>query len=211
MKEITSEKKDQVLKALMCARKQMGSVKKDSTNPFHKNKYASLPAFIEACDDALTNNGLIIYQCINQEDGKDCLITTLEHPESGQWLRSYATLLNVKGDSQGLGSAITYMRRYTMASLLNLCPDEDDDGQKACAPVPEKKKQTTPSQKISEEQLDELLKLEKFADDSWKKNMKTYLKQTFKIDEYKDMPNTSFEKCMESLKKNTERRQAKAA
>jgi hypothetical protein len=196
----------------MAARSQMGNVKKDSTNPFHKNKYASLPAFIEACDDALTRNGLIIYQCINQEDGKDCLITTLENPESGQWLRSYATLLNVKGDSQGLGSAITYMRRYTMASLLNLCPDEDDDGQKACSPMNEKKekkvqkKDASTLEKIDEIQQGQLKEMIELVGNKIAGQVNDFLKSQYdNVRAWRDMPKEAFESCMRNFRINLEK------
>src|SRR5208282_4851147 len=38
----------------------------------------------------------------------------------------------MKQDMQGMGSAITYARRYCLASICGCCPD-DDDGQAACA------------------------------------------------------------------------------
>jgi hypothetical protein len=35
---------------------------------------------------------------------------------------------------QGVGSALTYSRRYALCSVMNLVADEDDDGQAAKAP-----------------------------------------------------------------------------
>src|SRR5689334_5145154 len=133
MRQTFSEKFDVVVKSLMNARREMDTVKKDSTNPFHKSKYASLGSYIDACEEALTKNGLILIPCVNMEEGDNSnaiLVCTLMHADSGQWIQSYIPLLNTKGDCQGLGSAITYMRRYSLASMLNLCP-EDDDGNKA--------------------------------------------------------------------------------
>jgi hypothetical protein len=213
MKDISSDKKDQVLKALMAARSQMGNVKKDSTNPFHKSKYASLSSFIEACDQALSSNGLLIYQCVNHEESKDFLVTTLEHPESGQWIRSYASLLNVKGDSQGMGSAITYMRRYSMAALLNLCPDEDDDGQKACAP-PEKKKTSemikkdaATLEKIDEKQINELREMIALAGNDIASIVNKFLQVQYdNIKTWKDTPKEAFDTCIRSFKMNIEKR-----
>jgi hypothetical protein len=43
-----------------------------------------------------------------------------------------------KNDPQGLGSAITYQRRYALGAILNLNIDEDDDGNQASA-KPQKK------------------------------------------------------------------------
>ena len=40
----------------------------------------------------------------------------------------------VKNDPQGVGSCITYMRRYALGAVLCLNIDKDDDGNKACEP-----------------------------------------------------------------------------
>ena len=134
-----SEKIDVVSKALMIAKKQMGPVFKDATNPYYKSKYASLGAFIDATDSALTDNGILLFQCVGHENEKPVLFTTLTHAESGQWIRSSAPLINKSGDSQGLGSAITYMRRYSLCAMLGICADEDDDGNKSIKPEKTKK------------------------------------------------------------------------
>lgn len=126
-----SPKFDQVLKNVMLAKKEMGSaVKKDATNPFHKSKYASLGAHLELCEGALDKHGLILMQTINGSQDKPLLIASLCHVESGQWIKSYLPLPNPKNDSQGLGASITYMRRYSISSMLGLNA-EDDDGETA--------------------------------------------------------------------------------
>jgi hypothetical protein len=40
-------------------------------------------------------------------------------------------LLLSKNDAQGMGSAITYARRYALCAVLNLVADDDDDGARA--------------------------------------------------------------------------------
>lgn len=126
-----SEKFDIVLSKLIKAKQEMGAVIKDSTNPFHKSSYASLNAYIEASEEHLSNNGLILVQAGNGSYIEPMIIATLIHPESGQWIKSYLPILNPKHDSQGLGAAVTYMRRYSIATLLGLVA-EDDDGETAC-------------------------------------------------------------------------------
>lgn len=205
MNQITSEKSDEVLKALMLARREMGDIRKDSINPFHKSRYAALPVFINACDDALYTHGLIIYQCMSEDNEKPVLVTTLSHPESGQWIRSYSPLLNAKGDCQGLGAAITYMRRYSMAALLGVCPEEDDDGNKACAP-PEKKQPINKAQesapkiqepkemsRVSSEQATEIAKYTSLVDDECKKNVFGRLRKEYGVEKYADIPAKEFE------------------
>lgn len=125
-----SENFDVVLSKLMKAKKEIGTVKKDSKNPFHKSNYASLNAYIDASEEHLLENGLILVQAGNGSFSEPVIVATLVHPESGQWLKSYLPILNPKLDSQGLGASVTYMRRYSIATLLGLV-SEDDDGETA--------------------------------------------------------------------------------
>lgn len=126
-----SDKFDVVMKNLMLAKREMGSsVKKDAANPFHKSRYASLAAHLDLCEATLDKYGLIMLQTVNGSHEKPLLIATICHAESGQWLKSYLPLPNPKGDSQGLGASLTYMRRYSINSMLGLTA-EDDDGETA--------------------------------------------------------------------------------
>jgi len=130
LKPEMSTKCDIVLAKLMKAKQKIGTVKKDSKNPFHKSNYASLNAYIDASEEHLIENGLILVQAGNGSFSEPMIVATLIHPESGQWLKSYLPILNPKLDSQGLGAAVTYMRRYSIATLLGLV-SEDDDGETA--------------------------------------------------------------------------------
>lgn len=125
-----SDKCEIVLSKLMKAKQEIGTVKKDSKNPFHKSNYASLNAYIDASEEHLIENGLILVQAGNGSFAEPVIVATLIHPESGQWLKSYLPILNPKLDSQGLGASVTYMRRYSIATLLGLVA-EDDDGETA--------------------------------------------------------------------------------
>jgi hypothetical protein len=115
--------------ALVKAQSQIEGAKKDSTNPHYRNKYADLGAVWDACRDALHKNGFSVVQMGELVEGQWALLTILLH-ESGEQLRGYVPLLNTKGDMQGLGSAITYARRYGLAAIVGVCP-EDDDGNAA--------------------------------------------------------------------------------
>jgi hypothetical protein len=159
-----SEKCDIVLSKLMKAKQEIGTVKKDSKNPFHKSNYASLNAYIDASEEHLIKNGLILVQAGNGSFSEPMIVATLIHPESGQWLKSYLPILNPKLDSQGLGASVTYMRRYSIATLLGLV-SEDDDGETAVGrgkyDQQKKKTENTEDQKDNEhENLRKLL--EKF-------------------------------------------------
>lgn len=52
--------------------------------------------------------------------------------ESGEWLETEPLVMRpVKNDPQGMGSCITYARRYSYSALLSISTDEDDDGHSA--------------------------------------------------------------------------------
>lgn len=156
-----SDKCDIVLSKLMKAKQEIGTVKKDSKNPFHKSNYASLNAYIDASEVHLIENGLILIQAGNGSFLEPIIIATLVHPESGQWIKSYLPILNPKLDSQGLGASVTYMRRYSIATLLGLV-SEDDDGETASGrgKYDQQKKKAAPVEKpeVNQDEDAELLK-----------------------------------------------------
>jgi len=101
----------------------------DSDNPFFKSKYADLASIWSAIRKPLTDNGLAVIQTTEPYSGGITVITTLLHV-SGE---SYSTELSAKADKQtiqGLGSLITYLRRYSLAALVGVA-SADDDGEAA--------------------------------------------------------------------------------
>lgn len=105
----------------------MDVIKKDAKNPFFKSTYASLSNILDAIKIPLAESDLSFSQHPMGENG---LSTILMH-KSGEWLGSHFTMKPVKNDPQGIGSCITYMRRYALAAILGLNIDEDDDGNQA--------------------------------------------------------------------------------
>ena len=118
--------------ALTKAQVAIKGASKDSKNPHFKNVYASLESTWDAVKDPLAENGLCITQLVHEANSHYYLITTLGHI-SGQWISSSIPLLMQKHDMQGLGSAITYARRYGLQAILS-CPSIDDDGEASIAP-----------------------------------------------------------------------------
>ena len=91
-------------------------------------KYADLPAILEVINPLLKKNGLGFYQAV--EDNQ--LLTVVFHVESGELIEASADIpqgVQLKGmnDFQVLGSAITYMRRYQLTSMLGVISDKDID------------------------------------------------------------------------------------
>ena len=122
----TSELIADLFSALAMAQGDFLTVPTDANNKFFDNApYATLNAYINMARPILAKYNLAVIQGVD-ERGK--LITKLIH-KSGQWIETETELINKKGDMQGLGSALTYARKYSLASILNIASkDEDDDG-----------------------------------------------------------------------------------
>jgi len=99
---------------------------KDANNPYFKSKYADLNSVWDACRDALTGNGIAVVQTARVDDGNPRLVTMLVH-SSGEYISGEWPLRPSKeNDPQALGSAITYMRRYSLAAMVGVVSDDDD-------------------------------------------------------------------------------------
>jgi hypothetical protein len=117
-------------------------IKKTTTNPFFKSKYANLADILDVIRQPLADAGLSFVQF---PKGQHELETMLMHV-SGEWMSETYEMPPTKNDPQGLGSAITYQRRYALGAILGLNIDEDDDGNKASEP--QKTKQTEQPQVV---------------------------------------------------------------
>jgi len=124
----------QLAAALVKAQAALKPASKDGTNPHFKSSYATLQSVWDAARAVLTPNGLSVVQAFNESPSGETLniTTTLLH-SSGQWMAGTLTLKPTKADPQGMGSAITYGRRYALAAILGIVADEDDDGNAASA------------------------------------------------------------------------------
>lgn len=131
-----SEETTELAKALVQVQRQMSPATKDGKNPFTKSNYATLNSVMESCRDALLNNNIWLCQYPVPVEKADCLglMTKLTHTESGQWQASLTVVPLPKADPQGMGSAITYARRYAITAMLGMVT-EDDDGEAAKKPV----------------------------------------------------------------------------
>lgn len=115
--------------ALAKAQSEMGKALKQSENLHFKSKYADLGAVMDACMPALTKHGIAVVQPMVSGELGHAVKTVLLH-ESGESIETSVPLLFGKNDMQGLGSAITYARRYGLMCLAGIAP-EDDDGNAA--------------------------------------------------------------------------------
>ena len=126
------EKSEQINELASALSKAQGAIKgalKDTANPFFKSKYADLSSVWEACREQLAANGLSVAQMPCESETGVMVETVLMHA-SGQWISNRFTMPVAKQDAQAVGSAITYSRRYALAAMVGVAP-EDDDGNAA--------------------------------------------------------------------------------
>lgn len=125
-----SESIDELAKALVKFQGSMEAINKDSSNPFFKSTYASLDAIIDAVRKPLSDVGLAYVQL---PCGTCGLRTILMH-SSGQFVEEVYEMTPADSKPQSIGSALSYMRRYSLASILGLRM-EDDDGNAVSTPT----------------------------------------------------------------------------
>lgn len=134
---------DQLSAALSAAQGELENASKNSQNPHFRSKYADLAEIINTVRPVFAKHGLAIVQAPSYADGLVSVTTLLTH-KSGQWIRDTATAPASKLDAQGVGSAITYLRRYSLAAFAGIA-QEDDDGNAASQ---QKARVNTPSKEI---------------------------------------------------------------
>lgn len=120
-------------KALMVVQASLAPAKRDSTNPYYNSTYADLSSVWESCRVLLSKNGLCVIQGNRVGAESTLIVETFLIHESGQWVQSELCLPLSKNDPQGVGSAMTYGRRYGLAAIIGIVADADDDGNAASA------------------------------------------------------------------------------
>jgi hypothetical protein len=92
----------------------------------HNAAYADLDQVIEVSKSVLAENGFSIIQYPNSGDDRIGITTMLLH-ESGEYIKGEFNVKFQSQDPQKVGGAITYYRRYSLVSMLNLVGENDDD------------------------------------------------------------------------------------
>jgi hypothetical protein len=139
-----SEQCAELFGALARAQGMMGRAFRDANNPAFRTKYTSLASVLEAILPAFNSAGLCVLQHpVLSEDVVH--MTTLITHESGQWMRSLCSMpVAGKKDAHAVGSAISYLRRYTLASICGVI-QSDDDGNDAAGAAPQPKAPAAPA------------------------------------------------------------------
>lgn len=140
-----------VYAALAAAQAEMEAPTKSAQNPHFKSRYADLSEVVRVALPALSKHGLAWFSRYDAT-GDGCMVSVIAHGASDTSVECPVPLLLNKRDMQGLGSAMTYARRYGLLSLTGLAP-EDDDGNAAVknGPVVEPARKPAVAAAIDEE------------------------------------------------------------
>ena len=136
----TSEKIGSIAAAMVKAQAEMPKLLADSDNPYYKSKYIALADLIKEVRPVLAKYGLAVIQGVSGDGEKAVIITTRIIHESGEWIEEAFTMPVVaKGSKeatpQDYGAAVTYARRYSLAGILGVASEEDDDANSISHPI----------------------------------------------------------------------------
>lgn len=140
-----SESIGKLAQALAKAQGEMENASKNSQNPHFRSKYADLAEIINTVRPVLAKHGLSVTQ-FPSFDGTLAHVETIIAHESGEWMSGTTSSPVQKADPQGIGSATTYLRRYSLAAVCNLAQEDDDANAASKAPKQATKPMPAPAQ-----------------------------------------------------------------
>jgi hypothetical protein len=162
---IMSTTVESLFPALIKAQSQLKNAIKSAENPHFKSKYADLGAVWDAAKEALSTNNLAALQDAVCDENGLAVNTRIIH-SSGEWIDFASPTIPLdKRSAHGIGSALTYGRRYSLSTALGIVADVDDDGNAAVSDAQE-------TACITEDQADKLFALMKES----KANKSAFLK-----------------------------------
>lgn len=156
---------DEIGKALMLFQSECPTIEKNTKG--YGYTYADLAHITSTIKPHLKNAGLSYSQQVFSTQATVGVHTMLIHGASGQFIESTiaANMEENKQKSmspvQGMGSIITYLRRYSLSAILGIVTDEDTDGaqiqDKKANPAPVKNQKDENITWLSEEQFKKAL------------------------------------------------------
>ena len=188
-----------IVEALSKFQQEANVAVKDKKNPYFKSSYAGLEDVIAAANQG-AKFGLAFTQTIDYQkqiiegviDTTMYVTTSLMHTDSDAVIKSRYLIIpknNKYDDSQALGSAITYAKRYSLQAIHGL-PSEDDDGNAAVSskPTAEDNKWI----KYSKEQVEKMNTISKDANLSPEERLN-------KIEDQENSQKNNWDNCKEQL------------
>ena len=111
--------------ALSAAQSEIENASKNAANPHFRSKYADLAEVLNTVRPVFAKHGLGILQFPSYENGTASVETVLTH-SSGEFIAGVSSCHVTKDDAQGVGSATTYLRRYSLAAVAGIAQEDDD-------------------------------------------------------------------------------------
>tara|TARA_R110002153_G_scaffold52187_2_gene146423 strand:- start:6248 stop:6790 length:543 start_codon:yes stop_codon:yes gene_type:complete len=155
---------------LFALQNEIGAISKDAKNPFYKSKYFDINSLIKQLQPLLEKHRLLLLQP-PKADGDVLVYTYIFCVDSGEFVEASMKLPDL-ADIQKLGGAVTYLRRYTLSSLLGL-QSEDDDGN-AASNASVKPSVSKAKDKLSKDRFDNAVKQYKNNPEYIKDNLRKY-------------------------------------
>jgi len=142
--------KETLIESLVKAQSEMTHAQLDQINPQWKSRFASLKSTIDAVKPALNNNGIFFMQISHPVDSGIGIETVF--CKGDEKLSTGVVVVPVdRANAQGLGSSMTYAKRYSLALASGISSSEDDDGNAAAANPPQRKGQSVVRTVIEQE------------------------------------------------------------
>jgi hypothetical protein len=193
----------ELYKALAAAQGEIQNAEANTENEFIGKRYANLAAVLDALREPLSKNGLCLIQLPQPTDTAATLgLRTILAHESGQFIEDYYEMSPPKLDPQGIGSCMTYMRRYAAMAICGIAGALDDDA--------ERTKQEAP--KITPAEADAILNL---ADELFGSDADALLDRmcakVFDCDSVPQIPQGQAEVAMQRIKNTRARKDREAA
>lgn len=117
-----------ILKAVFEIRKDLKNIVADGNNPSVRSKYATIKGIMEILQPEFNKHNLLFtseFGTLNEQPGVLSHLIWL----GGAEIEHMDMFFPIKeiADSQRMGAAMTYGRRYNLGALFNLTFEEDDD------------------------------------------------------------------------------------
>lgn len=204
----TSDQINELAAALAKAQSEIKTAEKDKTNPHFGQSYATLASTFDAVRIPLSKNNLSVSQLVDS-DGEDSFLYTRLMHSSGQFEESRAKIKAVQNTPQGFGSALTYMRRYMLQSIVGVAQgDDDDDGNNGSKKDDSKKQDKKEDDKqkdhsaaaVSSAQITRLFTIA--TKRSWSNDaVKEFMIARFKKDSTKDLTKYEYDLLVDEIQK----------
>jgi hypothetical protein len=167
-------------------------------------KYATLSGVLSTVRPVLSKHGLSLMQLPTRpqgDRGEILGLTTILGHKSGQSIENYFEMVVPDPSPQGVGSAMTYMRRYVAMSILAIAGAQDDDAEKA---QPAAKLITAAQADKIFETADEL-----FGDDA-EAMLERMCKKIHMVEEVRLIPADEFDVAIKRMENQAKKRGTKA-